>query len=333
MNFAFLFNNFFELTITGLALGAIYGLVALGYTMVYGVLQLINFAHSEVFMFGTFAVAWVVVFIHGTDSTAQGLGSTLGILALALVAAMLTSAAIALLVERVAYRPLIRRGAPKLIILISAIGASFSLAEIMGLRDKIAGWFGLQEELGNYVSQARNVYSSPITINPHGLFAIGNYKVTDVDLLIIGSAVAMMFALDQFVRRTRLGRGIRSVAQDPESAALMGVNATRIIRATFLIGGVMAGAAATLYMIRIGSTRQNAGFILGVKAFTAAVMGGIGNLRGALVGGLVLGVAENWGSALFGTQWKDVVAFVLLILILLVRPTGILGESLGKARV
>ncbi len=333
MHFAFLFNNFFELTITGLALGAIYGLVALGYTMVYGVLQLINFAHSEVFMFGTFAVAWVVVFFHGTDSTAQGLGSTLGILAVALVAAMLTSAAIALLVERVAYRPLIRRGAPKLIILISAIGASFSLAEVMGLRDKFAAWFGLQVKLSDYVSQARNVYSSPITINPHGLFAVGNYKVTDVDLLIIGSAVLMMVALDQFVRRTRLGRGIRSVAQDPESAALMGVNSTRIIRATFLIGGVMAGAAATLYMIRIGSTRQNAGFILGVKAFTAAVMGGIGNLRGALLGGLVLGVAENWGSAVFGSQWKDVVAFVLLILILLVRPTGILGESLAKARV
>ncbi len=333
MDFAFLFNNFFELTITGLALGAIYGLVALGYTMVYGVLQLINFAHSEVFMFGTFAVAWVVFYMHGTASASQSLGSTIGILGVALVAAMLTSAAIALLVERTAYRPLIRRGAPKLIILISAIGASFSLAEIMGLRDKIAGWFGLEDTLSNYVSQARNVYSSPITINPHGLFAIGNYKVTDVDLVIIGSAVAMMVALDQFVRRTRLGRGIRSVAQDPEAAALMGVNSTRIIRATFLIGGVMAGAAATLYMIRIGSTRQNAGFILGVKAFTAAVMGGIGNLRGALLGGLVLGVAENWGSALFGTQWKDVVAFVLLILILLVRPTGILGESLGKARV
>jgi branched-chain amino acid transport system permease protein len=333
MNFAFLFNNFFELTITGLALGAIYGLVALGYTMVYGVLQLINFAHSEVFMFGTFAVAWVVVFFHGTASTSQGLGSTLGILAVALAAAMLTSAAIALLVERTAYRPLIRRGAPKLIILISAIGASFSLAEIMGVRDKIAGWFGLQESLSNYVSQARNVYSSPITVNPHGLFAIGNYKVTDVDLLIIVSAVAMMVALDQFVRRTRLGRGIRSVAQDPESAALMGVNSTRIIRATFLIGGVMAGAAATLYMIRIGSTRQNAGFILGVKAFTAAVLGGIGNLRGALLGGLVLGVAQNWGSAVFGSQWQDVVAFVLLVVILLVRPTGILGESLGKARV
>ncbi len=142
----------------------------------------------------------------------------------------------------------------------------------------------------------------------------------------------MMVVLDQYVRRSRLGRGIRAVAQDPESAALMGVNSTRIVQLTFLLGGLMAGAAATLYMIRIGVTRFDAGFILGVKAFTAAVMGGIGNLRGALLGGLVLGVAENWGSALIGTQWKDVVAFLLLVLILLFRPTGLLGESVGKAR-
>ena len=333
MDFSFLFHNFAELTITGLALGAIYGLVALGYTMVYGVLQLINFAHSEVFMFGTFAVAWTVVFIHGTGQTDQTLGGTVGLLLICLVAAVITSSAIALLLERVAYRPLIRKGAPKLIILISAIGASFSLAEVMGLRDRIAGWFGLQDKLSNYVSQARNVYSVPITIDPHSVFRVGHYGVTDVDILVIVAAVLMMVGLDTFVRRTRLGRGIRAVAQDPESAALMGVNSTAVVRATFLIGGVMAGAAATLYMIRIGTTRQDAGFLLGVKAFTAAVMGGIGNLRGALLGGLVLGVAQNWGSAIFGTQWQDVVAFVLLVLILLVRPTGILGESLAKARV
>jgi branched-chain amino acid transport system permease protein len=332
VDFGFLFGNFLELTITGLVLGSIYALVALGYTMVYGVLQLINFAHSEVFMFGTFAVAWVVVYFHGTVSANQSLGGSLGLLGVTLIAAMLTSAAIALLLERVAYRPLIKRGAPKLIILISAIGASFSLSEIMGLRDRIAAWFHLGGKLSNYVAQARNTYSMPVSIEPHGVFKVGNYDITDVDLLVIGSALLMMFALDQFVRRTKLGRGIRAVAQDPESAALMGVNSTRIIQTTFLIGGLMAGAAATLYMIRIGTTRQNAGFIFGVKAFTAAVMGGIGNLRGALLGGLVLGVAENWGSAVFGTQWKDVVAFVLLVVILLVRPTGILGESLGKAR-
>jgi branched-chain amino acid transport system permease protein len=332
VDFGFLLHHFFQLTVTGLALGAIYALVALGYTMVYGVLQLINFAHSEVFMYGTFAMAWVVVLIHGTASADQSLGSSLGLLALCLVAAMATSAAIALLVERLAYRPLIKRGSPKLVILISAIGASFSLAELMGLRDRIAGWFGLDAKLSNYVAQARNVYSSPVTIDPHAVFTLFGYGVTDIDLLVIGAALVMMFALDLFVRRTRLGRGIRAVAQDPESAALMGVNSTGVIRTTFLVGGLMAGVAATLYMIRIGSTRNDAGFLIGIKAFTAAVMGGIGNLRGALVGGLLLGVLQNWGAALFGTQWQDVVAFVVLVLLLLIRPTGILGESLGKAR-
>jgi branched-chain amino acid transport system permease protein len=332
LHFDFLFQHIFELTITGLALGAIYALVALGYTMVYGILQLINFAHSEVFMFGTFAFAWVFVFIHGTTSASQDLGATVGLLILALVAAMLTSAAVALLIERVAYRPLLKKDAPKLIALISAIGASFTLSELMGVRDKVAGWFGLEDNLSNYVSNARDIYANPVTINPTGLFTIGDYKVTDVDLVVIGAALAMMLALDVFVRRTRFGRGIRAVAQDPESALLMGVNSTRIIQITFLIGGLMAGAAAALYMLKIGTTRQNAGFILGVKAFTAAVLGGIGNLRGALLGGLLLGVVENWGSAVFGTQWKDVVAFVLLVLILLVRPSGLLGEALGKAR-
>lgn len=327
-------DNFLSFTMGGLVFGAIYALIALGYTMVYGVLQLINFAHSEVFMYGTFAVAWTFIFLHGTESVTWSLGQALPILLVALVAAMVLSAAIALLLERVAYRPLINKGAPKLIALISAIGASFALAEAMGLRDRFASWVGLEDDLESYVApdKARDVYSNPVTIDPEGLFDVGGYTVTDVDLVIVVAALLMMVALDQFVRRTRFGRGIRAVAQDPESAALMGVNSTRVVQLTFLIGGLMAGAAATLYMMKIGSTRQNAGFLLGVKAFTAAVMGGIGNLRGALVGGLVLGVMENWGAAVFGSEWRDVVAFVLLVLILLVRPSGILGESLGKAR-
>jgi branched-chain amino acid transport system permease protein len=327
-------DNFLSFTIGGLVFGAIYALVALGYTMVYGVLQLINFAHSEVFMYGTFAVAWVFVLFHGTDSASWSLGEALPYLLVALVAAMLLSGTIALVLERFAYRPLIKKNAPNLICLISAIGASFALAEIMGLRDRFASWVGLDDDLADYVApgKARDVYSNPISIQPHGLFEIGGYSVTDVDVVIMSAALLMMVALDQFVRRTRFGRGIRSVAQDPESAALMGVNPSRVVQLTFLIGGLMAGVAATLYMMKIGSTRQNAGFILGVKAFTAAVMGGIGNLRGALLGGLVLGVMENWGSAVFGSEWKDVVAFILLVLILLVRPSGLLGESLGKAR-
>jgi branched-chain amino acid transport system permease protein len=328
------FNNFLDFTVGGLVFGAIYALIALGYTMVYGVLQLINFAHSEVFMYGTFAVAWTFVLLHGTGDASWSLGRAVPILLVALVAAMVLSAAIALLLERFAYRPLINKNAPKLIALISAIGASFALAEAMGLRDRFAKWVGLDDNLANYVApeKARDVYSNPVSIQPHGLFHIGGYELTDVDLVVILAALGMMFALDMFVRRTKFGRGIRAVAQDPESAALMGVNANRVVQVTFLVGGLMAGAAATLYMMKIGSTRQNAGFILGVKAFTAAVMGGIGNLRGALLGGLLLGVMENWGSAVFGSEWKDVVAFVLLVLILLVRPSGLLGEALGKAR-
>jgi branched-chain amino acid transport system permease protein len=326
----FLFEHFFELTLTGLALGSVYGLVALGYTMVYGVLQLINFAHSEVFMYGTFAVVWTLYVLGGTPTTSTG--GVVGMLLLSLVIAMVVSGGVALLLERVAYRPLIKRNAPKLVALISAIGASFVLAETIGLRGRIAGALGLDDNIGRFVQRSRDATGMPVEIVPQPVVRIVDYTVTNIDILVIVSALVMMIMVDQYIRRSRLGRGIRAVAQDPESAALMGVNSTRIVQLTFLIGGLMAGAAATLYMIRIGVTRFDAGFILGVKAFTAAVMGGIGNLRGALLGGLVLGVAENWGSALIGTQWKDVVAFLLLVLILLFRPTGLLGESLGKAR-
>jgi branched-chain amino acid transport system permease protein len=326
----FLFEHFFELTLTGLALGSVYGLVALGYTMVYGVLQLINFAHSEVFMYGTFAVVWTLYFLGGTPTTSAG--GVIGMLLVSLVIAMVVSGGVALLLERVAYRPLIKRNAPKLVALISAIGASFVLAEAIGLRGRIAGALGLDDNIGRFVQRSRDATGMPVEIVPQPVVQVVDYTVTNIDILVIVSALVMMVVLDQYVRRSRMGRGIRAVAQDPESAALMGVNSTRIVQLTFLLGGLMAGAAATLYMIRIGVTRFDAGFILGVKAFTAAVMGGIGNLRGALLGGLVLGVAENWGSALIGTQWKDVVAFLLLVLILLFRPTGLLGESLGKAR-
>ncbi|MCX6401600.1 MAG: branched-chain amino acid ABC transporter permease [Propionibacteriales bacterium] len=328
MNFEFFFNNLPELTITGLAFGAIYALIALGYTMVYGVLQLINFAHSEVFMYGTFATLWTVIALNAADANGVKL---IAILIVALFASMALSALIALALERVAYRRLIERDAPRLIALISAIGASFVLAELMGLRDRIAGWFGLDDDLSEYVGKARINNSMAGTLEKPR-FDVGGVSISSIDIIVIVAAVGMMVLLDQFVRRSRLGKGIRATAQDPETASLMGVNPTRTIQVTFLIGGLMAGVAAFLYMLKIDTTKYDVGFLLGVKAFTAAVLGGIGNLRGALLGGLVLGVAENWGQALFGGEWRDVIAFVLLVLILLVRPTGLLGESLGKAR-
>ncbi|MBB2987784.1 branched-chain amino acid ABC transporter permease [Terracoccus luteus] len=326
----FLIDNFAALTITGITLGAVYALIALGYTLVYGVLRLINFAHSEVFMFGTFAALWVVMLLGG--KAGGSVGQVVFWIAMMFIAAMAMSGLIAVLLERVAYRPLRKRNAPPLVALISAIGASFVLSEAMGLREKIAGWVGLDDELRSYVRNSRNAVGLPDIMRKEPLFNIGGYNVTNVDILVILGAVAVMIVLDQFVKRSRLGRGIRAVAQDPEAAALMGVNRDRVIQVTFLVGGVMAGAAAVFYLLRIGITRYDVGFILGVKAFTAAVLGGIGNLRGALLGGFILGLAENYGSAIVGTQWKDVVAFVLLVVILLFRPTGLLGESLGKAR-
>jgi branched-chain amino acid transport system permease protein len=328
---SFLLNNFVELTFTALVLGAVYALVALGYTLVYGVLRLINFAHSEVWMWGSFAAVWVMTAV-GAGGGSHGLAGTIGLLLLALVAAMVVSGVVALGVERVAYRRLRRVNAPPLVALISAIGASFVLGELMGLRDKIVGWVGLRDDLNDYVRGARDNtrFANPLESSP--LFSIGDYSITNVDVTIIISALLMMVVLDQFISRSRLGRGIRAVAQDSEAAALMGVNKDRVVQITFLLGGIMAGGAALLYLMKFGVTRWNAGFILGVKAFTAAVLGGIGNVRGALIGGFVLGLAENYGSALIGTEWKDVVAFLLLVVILLFRPTGLLGESLGRAR-
>lgn len=323
-------NTFLDLTFTGLVVGAIYGLFALGYTLVYGVLRLINFAHSEVFMWGSFAAVWVMMALGAR--TGMGVLPAVGLLLLALVAAMVVSGGVALVVERVAYRRLREKNSPPLVALISAIGASFMLSEVMGLRDRIAGWLHLDGVLAPYVRQARDNASF---INPLAnveLLNIGGFSVRSNQVIVLVAALVMMFALDQFVRRSRLGRGVRAVSQDAEAAALMGVNQKRVVQLTFLLGGLMAGAAALLYLMHIGVTRYNVGFILGIKAFTAAVLGGIGNIRGALLGGLVLGLAENYGSQLFGSSWKDVVSFVLLVVVLLFRPTGLLGESVGKAR-
>ena len=170
-------------------------------------------------------------------------------------------------------------------------------------------------------------------MQPKTEFHIFNASVSDVTCVIVGSALVLALLTDVLINRTKFGRGIRAVAQDSTTATLMGVSRERIIMLTFLIGGLLAGAAALLYTLRVPQgIIYSGGFLLGIKAFSAAVLGGIGNLRGALLGGLILGVMENYGQALFGTQWRDVVAFVLLVLVLLVRPTGILGESLGKAR-
>ncbi|MGE0877546.1 MAG: branched-chain amino acid ABC transporter permease [Acidimicrobiia bacterium] len=315
-DFQILHDQFWTFTVTGLTQGAIYALVALGYTLVYGVLRLINFAHSEVFMVGTFGALFGTRWagIAKGDDPPQAVIAVIGVLVLSLLAAMLFSGTTALVLERVAYRPLRKRRAPRLAALISAIGASFAISEA------IANWRG------------RDLERFPDLVTPGPLFHIFDARITRTQVIVLVGALLMMIALDQFVARTHYGRGIRAVAQDAETATLMGVDIDRIILVTFMIGGIMAGGAGLLYMLKDGVTKYDIGFILGVKAFTAAVLGGIGNLRGALLGGLVLGLIENYGSAVIGSQWRDVVAFVVLVLVLLVRPTGLLGESLGKAR-
>jgi branched-chain amino acid transport system permease protein len=317
-------NQFWPSTVDGLSLGAIYALVALGYTMVYGVLRLINFAHSEVFMIGTVGALFTLTTI-GVSAPLSGF-ALIGMLLLLAAVGMVVSGGTAMALEYVAYRPLRKQGASRLAALISAIGASLFLQQLFALV-VIPRLFDKPQEGGRLPVQA------PAWVERTDVITIGDFVVRNDKLLVVAAAVLMMVALDQFVTRTRLGRGIRATAQDPETAVLMGVNIDRIVTATFAIGGAMAGVAAALYIMRFEETNYFVGFLLGIKAFTAAVLGGIGNLRGALVGGFVLGLIEMYGSALFGSEWQHVVAFGVLVLVLMFRPTGILGESLQKARV
>lgn len=320
-------HNFWALTIDGLTYGSIYALVAVGYTLVYGVLRLINFAHSEIFMlgmFGQYVTLMALGFTPSGDTYKQGIVGTILYLGLAMIGGMAVAGGAAVGLERVAYRPLRRRGAPALVFLITAIGASFVLQEFVH--------FVLPHLTGNTLG-GLNAQQPIRLVDPTTQFSIGRAEVSNVDILIVVAALLLAFVTDVFINRTKFGRGIRSVAQDPVTATLMGVSRERIIMLTFLIGGVLAGAAAMLYTLRVpNGIIYNGGFILGIKAFCAAVLGGIGNLRGALLGGLVLGLMEMYGQQVFGTEWRDVVAFVLLVLVLMFRPTGILGESLGRAR-
>lgn len=314
-------SNLLDATVTGLSKGAVYALVALGYTLVYGVLRLINFAHSEVFMVGTWTIMGVYTWL-GVTAASSG-----GFIALALVlgcvAAMVASAGTALAVERIAYRPLRRKNAPPLIFLITAIGCSLALMEVFG--------FLLAEIFGPPFG--RTLVSFPQLVKQEDVITLGGVGISNIQITVILGALIMMVGLDTFVNKSRLGRGVRAVAQDPDTAALMGVNKDRVIMLIFVLGGAMAGVAAVLYELQFGITKFDIGFLIGIKAFTAAVLGGIGNLRGALVGGLLLGIVEVYSSTyLFSSNWEDVTAFVILVVVLMFRPTGILGESLGKAR-
>lgn len=284
--------------------------------MVYGVLRLINFAHSEIFMLGTFT-ALGISFLLGYKGISKPLPllTFIAVFVFIIIGSGLASGGAAVILELVAYRNLRRKGANRLSSLISAIGASLFLIELFRIITKSRDW------------------AFPEILSPDEVFTIGTAKFTWAKIIVIIGAAVMMIVLERIINKTKLGLGIRAVSQDEKTAVLMGVNVDRVITSTFLIGGILAGVAASFYMLFYGQTKFNAGFLMGMSAFTAAVLGGIGNIRGALLGSFALGLLQQYASAVLPYNWRDVVAFVVLVLVLLFKPTGLLGEALQKARV
>jgi len=312
-----------QVLLDGIVLGFMYALIALGYTMVYGVLEFINFAHSEIFVLGAFVGVEVLLLLQSA-----GLLATLNpavILLLVIVTGMAISGLAAMALERVAYRPLM--GGPRLVALISAIGASFFLQDALRLFESLwRNTFYL-----NYPNLDFLDHNLPIT---------ATLVMPVKSLLVIVTAILTLFGLHFFVNRTRMGMAIRAVAQDPDTASLMGVPVNRVIALTFFVGGALGGLAGVLFGIHYSLVNPYSGFVPGMKAFTAAVLGGIGNIPGAMVGGMLLGLLEAFAASYlslltdgaFGAEYKDVVAFVVLIVILIFRPKGLLGEAVRESK-
>lgn len=296
---------FLQQAVNGLTLGAIYSLIALGYTLVYGILTMINFAHSEVLMLGSFLAL-------GLAALAPGLFGA-GPLALVLmfVVGMAGAGLVNVLVERFAYRPL--RHVSRLAPLIAAIGVSIVLQNAVFL----------------WVSTQSLSFPVPVAVRQIDVAGAG---VSTLQLVILFAALALMGLLHWFVEHTKLGKAMRACSDDVQTAGLMGINADYVIAVTFFVGGALGGAAGVLYGMNYGSIKYNLGFLPGAKAFTAAVLGGIGNIRGAVLGGFLLGFLEVFASGYIpnGAQWRDVIAFTVLIIVLLVRPSGLLGEKAAE---
>ncbi|MHB1344732.1 MAG: branched-chain amino acid ABC transporter permease [Thermoleophilia bacterium] len=309
-------EQFAQQLLNGLMLGCLYALIAVGYTMVYGIIELINFAFGELFMFGAFiSIALMVdeVALFGRNVSMPGLSFFL-----AVPVAMVIVAAMGVTIERLAYRPL--RNAPRLAALISAIGMSIFL---MNASQAI---FGSKQVLFPDV---------PLFTTDDGFartFSVGGAQVTYLQLFVVAITVVAMLLLNLFVQRTRMGRAMRASAQDKQTSALMGVNVNRVIAITFIIGSAMGALGGGLYGAVYHFARPDMGFIPGLKAFIAAVLGGIGNIPGAFLGGLVLGLIESLGSAYLpmGSQYRDAFAFVILILLLSFKPSGLLGSTVSE---
>jgi branched-chain amino acid transport system permease protein len=302
----------FQLLRNGLVLGSLYSLIALGYTMVYGILKLLNFAHGDVYMVGAFLGYGVLTAFGG----ALNIGIPLvPLILLMFAAAMGGSGVVGVAIERFAYRPL--RNAPRIAPLISALGVSFFLENSAQL---MTG--GFQYTYNGFELGGKNGNFGPL-FDP--VFHVAGNPVTVVQVMVVGTALALMVVLTLVVSRTRLGKAMRATAFDREAASMMGIDTDRVISYTFLIASMLAGAAGVMYGLYIGTTYYFMGFLAGLKAFTAAVVGGIGSIVGAMVGGVLVGLLESFAIGYVGGQWSDITVFVLLIVILLVRPTGLFG--------
>ncbi|MGW9629176.1 branched-chain amino acid ABC transporter permease [Agromyces sp. NPDC055520] len=287
-----------QLIWNGLIVGSFYALVALGYSMVYGIIKLLNFAHGDIYMLGAF-VGFFTLSAFGISNE-----TSIPLLLVILLLSMVTTGLIGVGIERIAYRPL--RRSPRLAVLITAIGVSFTLE------------YGVRQIFGP------NPEAFPIRLESSGFDVLG-MRVTASQIVLVVIAAALMLVLAHIVERTRQGRAMRAIALDPTGAQLMGVNVDRVIAMVFFIGSALAGAAGVMAGAYYGSIDFLMGFIIGLKAFTAAVIGGIGNLYGAMLGGVLLGMLESFGSAWFGGEWRDVFSFGFLILFLTLKPTGLLG--------
>ncbi len=300
--------------VTGLILGFLYALIALGYTMVYGVLKLINFAHDVIFATGGIFVFYAFGLWFGITEPVAGPELIL-VVTIALLAGGIASAVSAAALERFAYRPLRRRNAARLSYLITAIGASFFMT-YMYQQDFLLGTG--KRQFPNYMDRQSAIFDS-----------LMGTRVTDIMFLLVITSIVCLVILDRFINQTRTGRSIRALSEDITASQLMGVNIDRVIVTTFVVGGFFAGIAGVLYGMRFGNVVFNMGFIPGLKAFTAAVLGGIGNIRGAMLGALALGLIENVSSVCVGSEWKNVIAFSVLVLVLVFKPTGLMGERMG----
>jgi branched-chain amino acid transport system permease protein len=313
-------DTWLRFAISGMILGGVYAVIALGYTLVYGILFMINFAHGDVMMWGCFAGYFTLEILSGAGVLNRGISSSIISIVVTFAIGMIVSTLLAIALERIAYRPL--RMAPRLVPLISAIGASLFLQNAAQLM------FGA----------ARQAYTNPDIIerNTGWTVIVGGEEVliTYTGVLTFVLSVILMAGLWVLVNRTKMGTAMRAVAEDKKVAALMGIDVDRVIGLTFIISGALAGAAGVMWGLHMGIVYHYVGFVPGLKAFTAAVMGGIGNIPGAMLGGLSLGVLEAVGPPLLGIpfQLKDVVAFGILVLVLIFRPTGLLGEVLAEKK-